>query len=83
MRKAEAERSLAVRRLGGLARQAVTWAGLAASLGAGCGSGDGCAGFISINVSPARCAELAEDFGCEGFEVDGPSCGLFACARCE
>jgi hypothetical protein len=53
------------------------------SLAVGCGGGDGCSGFFSINVSPARCAALAEDFGCEGFEVEGPSCGLLACARCE
>jgi hypothetical protein len=54
-----------------------------ALFGSGCGSDDGCSGFISINASPERCAELAEEFGCGSFEVTGPSCGLVACARCE
>ena len=48
-----------------------------------CGSGDGCSGFITINASAERCVELAEKLGCDGFETDGPACGLFACARCE
>lgn len=58
---------------------------LAAGLAlAGCGGGDGCSGFFSVNASPERCRELAEEFGCEGFEPsEGPSCGLIACARCE
>jgi hypothetical protein len=51
---------------------------------AACGGGGTCSGFISINASPDRCMALAEEFGCEGFEVsEGPSCGLLACARCE
>ncbi|MBM4266973.1 MAG: hypothetical protein FJ144_10215 [Deltaproteobacteria bacterium] len=48
-----------------------------------CGGDDDCSGFVSINAPPERCMELAEEFGCESFEVDGPSCGLVACARCE
>jgi hypothetical protein len=50
---------------------------------ASCGSDDGCAGFISVNASPERCAELAEEFGCSSFEATAPSCGLVACARCD
>jgi hypothetical protein len=64
-----------------IAAQVVVLAGIL--LGSGCGSDDGCSGFISINASPDRCAELAEDLGCGSFEVTGPSCGLVACARCE
>jgi hypothetical protein len=50
---------------------------------AACGGGDGCAGFISINATPEQCAALAEKYGCSGFNVDGPSCGLTACATCD
>ncbi|MBU6280734.1 hypothetical protein KGQ64_00735 [bacterium] len=49
---------------------------------AGCGNGDGCAGYISINASPEECARIAERFGCASFDATGPSCGLQACARC-
>jgi hypothetical protein len=52
------------------------------SAGSGCGSDD-CGGFVSINASPERCAEIAEELGCGSFEVTGPTCGLVACARCE
>lgn len=50
---------------------------------AACGSGDDCAGFITINATPQQCAEMAERFGCASFEVEGPSCGLTACASCD
>jgi len=66
-------------------RRAAVLAALGVVLAAAsCGGGDGdCAGFISVNVTPAECARLAEQFGCTGFDVDGPSCGLTACATCE
>lgn len=50
---------------------------------AGCGGGDSCAGFITINVTPAECEARAEQFGCPQFEVTGTSCGLSGCATCE
>jgi hypothetical protein len=79
MRDSYAEKTCADR-----LRLAVSLAPLAlAALLSGCGSGDGCTGFVSINVSPERCAELAEDFGCDGFDSEGLTCGLFGCARCE
>jgi hypothetical protein len=57
---------------------------LALVLGAAaCGGGGDCAGFISVNATPAQCEALAEQFGCPSFEVDGPNCGLSACATCE
>jgi len=49
---------------------------------AGCGGGDDCSGLITVNTSPAECEALAARFGCGRFTVDGPSCGLFACASC-
>lgn len=55
---------------------------IAVLVAGGCGGGDDCAGFISVNASPAECQALAERFGCSSFDVDGPSCGLVACARC-
>jgi hypothetical protein len=61
-----------------------TLLGLALLLAASaCGGGDdGCAGFISINATPEQCAALSAQYGCASFEVDGPSCGLNACATC-
>ncbi len=50
---------------------------------AGCGNGNGCAGYISINASPEECRRIAEKFGCASFDATGPSCGLQACARCD
>jgi len=50
---------------------------------AACGGGDDCSGFISVNATPEQCQRLAEQYGCAGFEVEGPTCGLTACARCE
>jgi hypothetical protein len=47
-----------------------------------CGGDDGCAGFISINATQEQCAALAAQYGCSSFEVEGPSCGLKACATC-
>lgn len=55
---------------------------LLALLPAGCG-GDDCAGFISVNATPAQCERLAEEFGCASFDAQGDNCGLTACARCE
>jgi hypothetical protein len=67
-----------------VAKVATRWTVLAASLIlAACGSGDDCSGFVSINASPERCAQIAEELGCGSFEVTGPTCGLVACARCE
>lgn len=57
-------------------------AALAGTLVAGCGGGDGCTGFVSVNVSPAECERLAAKFGCSSFDVDGPTCGLAGCATC-
>jgi len=49
-----------------------------------CGGGDdGCDAFVTINASPEECEIRAERFGCRSFEVDGPSCGLLGCVRCE
>lgn len=48
-----------------------------------CGGGDDCAGLISINASAESCAAMAEELGCQSFEVNGPRCGLVACATCE
>ena len=56
---------------------------LAGVLGASACGSDDCGGFFSVNASPERCAEIAEEFGCGSFEVTGPTCGLVACARCE
>ncbi|HEY8515411.1 MAG TPA: hypothetical protein VIS07_07850 [Candidatus Binatia bacterium] len=56
---------------------------LLALVAVSCGSGDDCAGFISINASPDTCAKLAEEFGCASFDASGPRCGLVSCARCE
>ena len=57
---------------------------LALALGTvACGSGNDCAGFISINATPASCEQLAQQFGCSDFTVDGPNCGLTACATCD
>jgi hypothetical protein len=59
---------------------------IAATLAAGgwaCGGGNDCAGFITINVTPAECEARAKQFGCPSFEVNGPSCGLSGCASCE
>lgn len=53
-----------------------------ALVAAACGGGDDCSGYITINATPEQCAALAEQYGCTGFDVDGPSCGLTACARC-
>ena len=50
---------------------------------AACGGGDNCSGFIGINAPAAECEALAEKFGCTNFDVEGPTCGLFGCARCE
>ncbi|MDG2306883.1 MAG: hypothetical protein P8R42_20010 [Candidatus Binatia bacterium] len=55
-----------------------------ATTGLACGGGDdGCDGFVTINARPEECEIRAERFGCSTFEVDGPSCGLFGCIRCE
>ena len=54
---------------------------LAAASGCG-GGGDDCGGFISINASPDECAAIAMKFGCQSFEINGPNCGLLACANC-
>ncbi|MEW6269159.1 MAG: hypothetical protein AB1689_07655 [Thermodesulfobacteriota bacterium] len=48
-----------------------------------CGSGDDCAGFISVNATPSACEMLAEELGCSSFDAAGESCGLVACARCD
>ena len=48
-----------------------------------CGGDDDCSGYITINATAAECARIAEQFGCTSFDVDGPSCGLTACATCE
>jgi hypothetical protein len=69
----------AVERVAGVRRRLVAL--LVLALGA-CG-GDDCAGFISVNATPEACAMLAEQFGCQSFDVEGTSCGLTACATCE
>jgi hypothetical protein len=69
------------RSIGGVAKALALAALLAATAGCG-GGGDDCGGFISINASPDECAALAMKFGCQSFEVDGPNCGLLACATC-
>lgn len=56
--------------------------GLALTQVAACGGGDGCAGFISVNVDAETCRELAEQNGCSGVDVTTGSCGLFGCATC-
>jgi hypothetical protein len=68
------------RSIGGVAKALALAALLAATCG--CGGGDDCGGFISINASPDECAALAMKFGCQSFEVDGPNCGLLACTTC-
>lgn len=50
----------------------------------GCGGGsDDCDGFVSINGRPEECNARAEALGCSTVEIDGPSCGLFGCVRCD
>ena len=54
----------------------------AVALGAsGCGGND-CSGVLTFNVDAGQCESLAQQFGCSGFNVEGPSCGLFGCASC-
>ena len=46
-----------------------------------CGGND-CSGVLTFNVNASECESLAQQFGCTGFNVEGPSCGLFGCASC-
>lgn len=54
----------------------------ATALGAACGGGSECNGFISVNVDATRCESLARQFGCDRFETEGGQCGLAGCVRC-
>jgi hypothetical protein len=51
---------------------------------AACGGGSGCAGYITINVTPDQCEAMAKEFGCPSFQVTGATtCGLSGCATCD
>ena len=68
----------------GSRRLLVVLALVAGALVSGCGGGsDSCDGFVTINAPPEECQARAESLGCTAVEVDGPTCGLFGCVRCE